>query len=148
MVAVVAALAYSKVQTPKYKSTALIQENSISSTARSGQVAPVTLPDPVQELGSTDVQLRAAKILGDPNVGGVAAEVTGTVDPTTGQLTITATDSSPARAQAVAKAYSQAYVDQIQALVQAQIDKINTELSRSRTRSPRSSRQTPRGPTP
>ena len=86
-------------------------------------------PDPVQELGSTAVQQRAAKILGTADVGGVAAEVTGTVDPTTGQLSITATDANPARAQAVAKAYSEAYVDQIQALVQAQIDKINTELS-------------------
>ena len=59
----------------------------------------------------------------------MAAEVTGTVDTTTGQLIITATDGDPARAQAVAKAYSQAYVDQIQSLVQVQIDKLNTELT-------------------
>ncbi len=128
VVAVVAAFAYSKVQTPKYQSTAMIQENGISTTASGGQNSPVTLPDPVQELGSTDVQMRAAKILGDTDARGVAAGVTGTVDPTTGQLDVTATDADPARAQAVAKAYSQAYVDQIQALVQAQIDKLNTEL--------------------
>ena len=128
VVAVVAALAYSKVQTPKYQSTAMVQENGISATASGGQSSPVTLPDPVQELGSTAVQVRAAKILGDADATGVAADVTGTVDPTTGQLSITATDANPARAQAVAKAYSQAYVDQIQALVQAQIDKLNTEL--------------------
>ena len=93
-----------------------------------GQNSPITLPDPVQELGSTAVQVRAAKILGDADATGVAADVTGTVDPTTGQLSITATDANPARAQAVARAYSQAYVDQIQALVQVQIDKLNAEL--------------------
>ena len=128
VVAVAAALAYSKLQTPMYKSTALVQINSTSS--QTGQSAtPVTLPDPVQSLGSTAVQLRAAKILGDPNVDAVASEVTGTVDPTSGALTITATDSSAANAQAVAKAYSQAYVDQTQALVQAQSDKIDVVLS-------------------
>jgi Mrp family chromosome partitioning ATPase/capsular polysaccharide biosynthesis protein len=129
VVAVVAALAYSKVQTPKYQSTAMVQENGISTTASGSQSSPVTLPDPVQELGSTAVQVRAAKILGDANVSGVASDVTGTVDPTTGQLNITATDADPTRARAVAKAYSQAYVEQIQALVQTQIDKLNTELS-------------------
>jgi polysaccharide biosynthesis transport protein len=129
VVAVVAALAYSKLQSPKYQSTAQIQESSISQSTQGGQSAPITLPDPVQELGSTDVQQRAAKILGDANVSGVAADVTGTVDATTGQLSITATDASPTRAEAVAKAYSQAFVDQVQALVQTQIGKITTELT-------------------
>ncbi len=129
VVAVVAALAYSKVQTPKYQSTALVQENGISASASGGQNSPVTLPDPVQELGSTAVQVRAAKILGDTDVSGVAADVSGTVDATTGQLIIAATNADPARARAVAKAYSQAYVDQIQALVQVQEDKLNAELT-------------------
>ena len=96
VVAVAAALAYSKLQTPMYKSTALIQINSASS--QTGQSAtPVTLPDPVQSLGSTAVQLGAAKILGDPDVDAVASEVTGTVDPTSGALTITATRPVPSR---------------------------------------------------
>jgi polysaccharide biosynthesis transport protein len=129
VVAVVAALAYSKIQVPKYQSTATIQENAISSTGSGTPTSTVTLPDPVEELGSTAVQERAATILGDANTDSVAADVTGTVDATTGQLLITATDGNPARAQAVAKAYSQAYTDQIQSLVQAQIDKINTELT-------------------
>ena len=129
VVAVVAALAYSKIQTPKYQSSALVQENGISASAAGGQNSPVTLPDPVEELGSTAVQQRAATILGDPDVGAVADDVTGTVDATTGQLDITATDPEPTRARAVAKAYSQAYVDQIQALIQAQENKINAELS-------------------
>jgi Mrp family chromosome partitioning ATPase len=129
VVAVVAALAYSKIQTPKYQSSASVQENTISTTASGTGSSPVTLPDPVQELGSTAVQQRASRILGDSDTSGVAADVTGTVDPTTGQLVITATDANAARAQAVAKAYSQAYVDQIQALVQVQVDKLNTELS-------------------
>ncbi len=129
VVAVVAALAYSKIQTPKFESSASVQENGISSTATGSGNSPVTLPDPVQELGSTAVQERAAKLLGDSSTARVAADVTGTVDATTGQLVITATDSSASQAQAVAKAYSQAYVDQIQALVQFQADKLNTELS-------------------
>jgi polysaccharide biosynthesis transport protein len=128
VVAVAAALAYSKLQTPMYTSTALIQINSTSSqTAQSA--TPVTLPDPVQTLGSTTVQLGAAKILGDPNVGAVASEVTGTVDPTSGALTITATASTPEQAQAVAKAYSQAFVNQTQSLVQAQSAKIDVVLN-------------------
>ena len=129
MVAVVASLAYSKIEKPKYQSSALIQENGISSSASGGSSSPVTLPDPVQELGSTAVQQRAATILGSTDVGAVAAEVTGTVDDATGQLDITATDPDPARALAVAKAYSEAYVDQIESLIQAQETKINTELS-------------------
>ncbi len=123
VVAVAAALAYSKVQTPKYKSTALVQEATTSSASGSSS-APVSLPDPVQELGSTAVQVRAAKILGDANVATVSSEVTGTADATTGALTIDATDTNPAHAKAVAEAYSQAFVDQTQALVQAQVNKI------------------------
>jgi Mrp family chromosome partitioning ATPase/capsular polysaccharide biosynthesis protein len=124
----VAALAYSKIQTPKYESTALIQESTVAGT-QSGQSTQVSLPDPVQELGSTAVQEQAAKILGDPDVGAVASEVTGTVDATTGQLSITATDASPERAQAVAQAYSKAYTGQISTLVQAQMDKITNDLA-------------------
>ena len=59
----------------------------------------------------------------------VASEVTGTVDPTTGALTITASASTPEKAQAVAKAYSQAYVNQIQTLVNNQSEKITTVLA-------------------
>jgi polysaccharide biosynthesis transport protein len=127
IVAVAAALAYSKLQTPMYKSTALIQINSTSSQT-GGAATPVTLPDPVQSLGSTAVQLGAAKILGNPDVDAVASEVTGTVDPTSGALTITATATTPEQAQAVAKAYSQAYVNQTQSLVQAQSSKIDVVL--------------------
>jgi Mrp family chromosome partitioning ATPase len=131
-VAVVAALAYSKIQTPKYESTALIQESTISGdqTGQSSQSSTqVSLPDPVQELGSTAVQVQAAKILHDPDVAAVASQVTGTVDATTGLLSITATDASPERAQALALAYSKAYTDQISSLVQAQIDKITSDLA-------------------
>jgi Mrp family chromosome partitioning ATPase len=65
----------------------------------------------------------------DPDVTAVADSVTGTVDATTGALTITGTGSSAARAQAVAKAYSNAFVDQIASVVQAQIDKISAEVA-------------------
>ncbi len=129
VVAVAAAFAYAKIQTPKYQSTALVQQATTANSSGTGQTSsPVSLPDPVQELGSTAVQIRAAKILNDPDLSAVASAVTGTADPATGTLTITATSSDPARAQAVAKAYSQAYVDQVEAVVQAQTDKINGEL--------------------
>ncbi len=128
VVAVVAALAYSKLQTPMYESSALVQMSTVST--QSGQSpAPITLPDPVQTLGSTAVQLQAAKLLDDPDVSAIASEVTGTVDPVSGALTITASNADPKQAQAVAKAYSQAYIDQIQSTVQAQIDKIGVVLS-------------------
>ncbi len=132
VVAVVAAVGYSKVATPKYQSTAQVQMSTSSQSG--GQTsAPLTFPDPVQELGSTAVQSEAAKILGDSNVSTVASEVTGTVDPTSGALTITATDPDPARAQAVAKAYSTAFTDRIQAIAEAQIYKINTLISQQRS---------------
>jgi polysaccharide biosynthesis transport protein len=125
VVAVAAALAYSKLQTPTYQSTALIQETTTAGTG--GSTPAVTLPDPVTELGSTAVQDRAAAILKDPNVSTVANEVTGTADPTTGQLTISANDSDPARAQAVARAYSEAFVAQTKSIVNAQINTLTDE---------------------
>jgi polysaccharide biosynthesis transport protein len=125
VVAVAAALAYSKLQTPTYQSTALIQETTTTSTG--GSAPAVNLPDPVTELGSTAVQDRAAAILKDPDVSTVANDVTGTADPTTGQLTITANDSDPARAQAVAQAYSEAFVAQTKQIVATQITDLQNE---------------------
>ncbi len=128
VVAVAAAFAYSKLHTPTYQSTALIQINS--TTSPTGQSStPVTLPDPVQALSSTAVELQAAKILDDPNVSAVASDVTGTVDPTTGALSITASGSTPKKAQAVARAYSQAYVNETQTIVDNQSAKISTVLA-------------------
>ncbi len=129
VVAVAVALAYSKVATPKYQSTALVQMNAGNSPTGQSTSAQVTFPDPVQELGSTSVKSEAAQNLKEADVSAVASEVTGTVDPASGALTITATDADPARAQAVAKAYSKAYVDQIQAIAQGQINKINTLIT-------------------
>ena len=128
IVAVGAALVYSKVETPKYQSTALIVESTPSATG-APSTNPVVLPDPVQQLSSTAVQLRAAAILKDPHVAQVSSQVTGTVDTTSGSLTITATNSDPSEAQAVARAYSEAFVDQTQAVVQVQVDKISTALT-------------------
>jgi Mrp family chromosome partitioning ATPase/capsular polysaccharide biosynthesis protein len=127
IVAVVAAFTYSKVQHPTYQSTALVQVAPTNSSGTSGS-SGVTLPDPVQLLGSTAVQLDAAKILADPDVASVASGVSGTVDSTTGALSITASASTPERAQQVARAYSQAFVDQTQVAVQTQIDKLGTAL--------------------
>jgi Mrp family chromosome partitioning ATPase len=129
----VAAFSYSKIKTPSYKSTSLLEVSTTSTatgtgTPTTGSGSLVTLPDPVQELSSTAVERSAAKLLGDPDVIAVADSVTGTVDTTSGALTITGTGSTPERAQAVTKAYTLAYVDQIQSLVQIQIDKLAAEF--------------------
>ncbi len=132
VVAVVAAFAYSKIKTPSYQSSSLIEISTTSSAATgtgASSGTAVTLPDPVQELGSTAVEDSAAKLLKDPDVNAVADSVTGTVDATTGALTITGTGSTAERAQAVTKAYSDAFVNQISSLVQAQIDKISAEIN-------------------
>ncbi len=72
IVAVAAALAYTKLHTPVYQSTALIQTNTPTST--SGQSSsPVTLPEPTEALGSTALELQAAKLLKDPDAAAVAA---------------------------------------------------------------------------
>ncbi|HEY4927770.1 MAG TPA: Wzz/FepE/Etk N-terminal domain-containing protein [Acidimicrobiales bacterium] len=119
VVCVGAALAYSKVATPSYQSSALIQVNAPSQTGSTSS-STFTLPDPVQELGSTAVLHAAAGNLHDPNPSSIAGLVTGSVDPTTGALTITGTGSTAAGAEAVTQAYAQAFVDQIQVLADAQ----------------------------
>jgi succinoglycan biosynthesis transport protein ExoP len=128
VVAVAAALAYSKVATPTYQSSALIQ---ITSPNQAGGTtgSTFTLPDPVQELSGTSVQLAAAKSLGDPHPAALAGQVTGTVDATTGALTVTGTGSTPQAALAVTRAFSVAFVTQIHALAQAQIDKYTSALA-------------------
>jgi Mrp family chromosome partitioning ATPase/capsular polysaccharide biosynthesis protein len=132
VVAVVAAVGYSKAAKPNFQSSALVQLNTGNQSTGQTSSSPVTFPNPVQELGSTAVQSEAAKILGGSGAAAVANDVTGTVDPTSGALTITASDSNPARAQAVAKAYSTAFTDQIQAIAQGQINKINSVVNQQR----------------
>ena len=122
-----------------YESTALIQINT--TTSPTGQSStPVTLPDPVQALGSTAVQLQAAKLLGNPDVAAVASEVTGTVDPDHRRTEHHRVGLHPEQAQAVAKAYSQAYVNETQALVDDQSAKITTVLAGLDTKLGRHSR--------
>jgi Mrp family chromosome partitioning ATPase len=124
VVAVAAVLAYTKVAAPVYQSSTLIQINTPNS---SGAVSSsFTLPDPVQELSSTSVQDAAARSLHNPNLAG---QVTGTVDTTTGALSVTGSGSSPAQAEAVATAYSQAFVNQIQSLAEIQITKYSIAIS-------------------
>lgn len=127
VVAVAAALAYAKLASPTYQSSALVQTTTPTQTA-TGTGSSFTLPDPAQELSSTGVQLAAAKALHDPSPQALAAQVTGTVDPTTGTLTVTGSGSTPQEAQAVAKAFSGAYVAQVQVLAQAQVDKYTVAL--------------------
>jgi Mrp family chromosome partitioning ATPase/LPS O-antigen subunit length determinant protein (WzzB/FepE family) len=135
VVCVAAAFAYSKLRSPTYQSTVLIEMASSTSTSGSGTTgaSPVTLPDPVQTLGSTAVELGAAKILKDPDVSAVSSSVTGTVDPTSGALSIVATGTTPQRAQAVAAAYASSFDAQIAAVVQGQINKINDNVAQLQT---------------
>jgi polysaccharide biosynthesis transport protein len=126
IVAVVAALAYSKLQTPTYQSTALIQEATTGGNT-GASASSVNLPDPVTELSSTAVERRAAKLLDQPISSIVNADVTGTADATTAQVSVSATDKNPAQAQAVAQAYAEAYVAQIQSIVDTQIANLNNE---------------------
>ena len=147
VVAVAAALAYSKVATATYQSTALVQINTPA--ANSGTASPLTLPDPVQELNGTSVQLAAAKALGKTDPGQSGTSVTGTVDPTTGALTVTGSGPTPAAAEAVTTAYSEAYVSAIQNLAQAQIDKYTVALSQINTKiAALQAQQSPTGATP
>ncbi len=127
VVSVGAALGYAKLHTPTYESTALVQVNT--PTQGGAATSSITLPDPVQELGSTAVQLQAAKLLNNPDVAAATAGVTGTVNPSTGALTITASGSTPEEAQALARAYSTAYVDEIGVFVQNQVNKIGGALA-------------------
>src|SRR5271155_1948604 len=59
VVAVGATLAYSKYATPTYESSALVQINTPAQVG--GTTSTFTLPDPVQELLNTNVQIAAAK---------------------------------------------------------------------------------------
>jgi Mrp family chromosome partitioning ATPase/capsular polysaccharide biosynthesis protein len=127
-VAIVAAFGYLHVKTATYQSSSLIQLNTTNQTT--GQAtSSVDFPDPVQLLGSTAVEYGAAQILHDPNVAAVTADVTGTVDPDTGALTIAADDSDPGRAEAVAKAYTNSFVLQMQNIANDEVNKINQNIA-------------------
>ncbi|MHB8430046.1 MAG: Wzz/FepE/Etk N-terminal domain-containing protein [Acidimicrobiales bacterium] len=133
VVAVAGALAYSKFRKPSYQSTALVQvSSSASSAAASGQAtgnAPINLPNPAQQINSTAVQIDAARIMKDPSPSSLASQVSATVGATGGTLTITATAGDPHQAQAIASAFAQAYIDQTQTYVQAQVNKIGTAIT-------------------
>jgi succinoglycan biosynthesis transport protein ExoP len=131
VVCVIAALAYSKVTTPTFQSSAQVQVSTPSQSGSSTSASLFTLPDPVQELASTAVLNAAAKRLGDPNPQSIAGLVTGVVDPTTGTLTITGTGTTPAGTQAVTQAYTQAFVDQIATVAQAQVDKYTLAIAQT-----------------
>ena len=129
VVAIAAALAYAKVSTPAYESTALIQINAPGQSGTGGST--FTLPDPVQELNSTTVKVAAAKAMGATDPAALAVQVTGVVDPTTGTLTITGTGTTPEQAQAVTKAFSEALVAQTQALAKEKVDKYSALIAES-----------------
>ena len=133
VVCVAAAIAYSKVVTPSYQSSALIQVSTPSQSA-SATSSSFTQPDPVQELASTAVLDAAATNLHDPHPSSLNGLVTGSFDPTTGTFTITGTGTTSEGAQAVTQAFAQAFVDQIQVLANAQSDKYTVAINQVSTK--------------
>ncbi len=131
VVGAVAAVGYDQFQTKTYQASAqvAIAGSNQPSGSSSSSAPPVNLPDPIQELQSVAVQKQAAVILGAKGASSVAGAVTGSLSSTTGALTITASDTDPARAEAVANAYAQAFLVGIQDVVQAQENKITASMS-------------------
>lgn len=131
VVGAIAAVGYDRLQTKTYQATAqvAIAGSGQQSGSSSSSAPPVNLPDPTQELDSTAVQKQAAVILGAKDASSVAGAVTGSVSATTGALAITASDADPARAEAVANAYAQAFLVGIQDVVQAQENKITASMN-------------------
>ena len=132
VVCVAVAIGYAELSTPTYQSSALVQINAPTQTAASG--SGFTLSDPVQELSSSAVQIAAAKALRNAHPSDLGGQVTGTVDATSGALTITGTGSSPAAAQAVTTAFAQAFVDDVQNHVNAQVTKYGLILQATSTK--------------
>ncbi len=130
VVGAIAAVGYDRLQTKSYEATAqvAIAGSGQQGGSSSSSAPPVNLPDPSQELQSTTVQKQAATILGAKDAAGAAGDVSGSVSSTTGNLSITASDTDPARAEAVANAYAQAFLDGIQGVVQSQEAKISASM--------------------
>jgi Mrp family chromosome partitioning ATPase/capsular polysaccharide biosynthesis protein len=128
VVAVIAALAYSKTSTPTYQSSALLQINS--PTQSGGSPSSFSFPDPTQTLANPTVQNAVAKALHDPLPQDLAGRVTGTSDPTTGTFTITGTGPSPESARAVTQAFAEAFVNKVQVIAQAQVDKYSIQITK------------------
>jgi polysaccharide biosynthesis transport protein len=127
VVCVAVALGYARLSSPSYQSSSLIQINAPSQTATASP--GFTIADPVQELSSSAVQAAATKALRGTHPSALGGQVTGSVDPTSGALTVTGTGSSPADAQALTTAYAQAFVDDVQNHVDAQVTKYNGILA-------------------
>jgi Mrp family chromosome partitioning ATPase/capsular polysaccharide biosynthesis protein len=126
VVCVGAAAVYGHVQTKTYSSSTVV---AITTSANGAASSQVPLGDPLTTLNSSEVQQLAAAELKSGDIAAVFAEVTGSEDPTTGNLTITATDPDPARAQQIAAAYATAYTTFVADKVQAQIDKISAPMN-------------------
>ena len=131
VVGALAAVGYDQLQAKTYQATAQVALSSSGqqSGSSSSSASPVNLPDPTQELGSTAVAHQVAVILGLKNTDAIPGNVTGSVSSTTGNLSITVSDTDPARAEAVANAYAQAFLVGIQDVVQAQENKITASMN-------------------
>jgi len=126
VIAVVAALAYSKVHTPKYESSALVQENGITTSAAGGQSSPVTLPTLSRSSGARPCSSRRPRSWRARPAP--CRRRDRHVDATTGQLDITArmpTRPGPGGGQGVLASLRRPD----QSLIQAQEEKITAELT-------------------
>jgi Mrp family chromosome partitioning ATPase/capsular polysaccharide biosynthesis protein len=131
VVCTAAALAYAKLVSPSYQSSALVQLNVPNTTTQGNN--PVTLAAPLDTFNSTAVQDQAAKALGATDPAAVASKVTASEATTGTTLTITASGTSPQDAQRIAQAYSTAFVNEVAAQVKTQSDKITAQITNLQT---------------
>jgi capsular exopolysaccharide synthesis family protein len=106
-----------------YQSSTLIEFQNVSTGSGTISIAPIASGnlDAISRLVTTTPVIdTAARLLGRPP-GSIAGEVSASADPTTGFLTISATDRDPARAAAIANAFAAALANRQAAQARTEI---------------------------
>lgn len=127
IVAVGASVLYLKKNHPTYKSDAIVQ---ISPLPQGAQGSGVVVDMSLRYVTGPEVSAAAVKLLDVPSPSAIGAVVTATqsstatsasTTDTTADVTITAASASPSRAQKVADAFANAYVQQLDKQAQSNI---------------------------
>jgi Mrp family chromosome partitioning ATPase/capsular polysaccharide biosynthesis protein len=130
---VVLAGVYLEVRTPTWTASATVAlEPTSTSGASPGGAAVATPPglqNPLSLLASSQVAKSAAKIAGPRNAGGLQGEVSGTLDTTGTILTIVGTAGSAETARDAANAYAEAFVQDVQSVIQASINNLQAQIN-------------------
>jgi tyrosine-protein kinase len=121
-----------------YQSSALVGVNAatVNSGSGSGSFSTSNVTAIAELVTTSPVADKAALLLHPPaNPGQITSEVSATGDPTTNFLTITATDRSPARAAAIANAFSDAISANLRqsaiAQIASNINNLRAQIARS-----------------